>query len=179
MSNLFFLNISFAFKCFTDWFFYVCGREVGVMFYHSLVHHQFSSSLSPVRLFAATWTAAHKASLSISNSQSLIKLKFIKSVMPSDHPILCCPLLLPPSVFPSIRVFSNESGGQNIGASSSALPMNIQDWVPLGLTGWISLPSKVFSRVSSNTTVQKHQFFSAQLSLWTKSHIHTWLLDKP
>ena len=79
------------------------------------------------------------------------------------------PLLLPPSIFPSIRVFSNESvsGGQSIGVSASAsvLPMNIQDWFPLGWTGWISLLSKGLSRVFSNTTVQKHQFFVAQLSL--------------
>ena len=73
------------------------------------------------------------------------------------------------------------SGGQSIGAlaSASVLPMNIQDWFPLGFTGWISLQSKGFSRVFSKTTVQKHQFFGAQLSLWSNSHIHTWLLEKP
>jgi len=73
------------------------------------------------------------------------------------------------------------SGGQNIGASASAsvLLMNIQDWFPLGWTGWISLQSKGLSRVFSNTTVQKHQFFSAQLSLWSNSHIQTRLLEKP
>ena len=73
------------------------------------------------------------------------------------------------------------SGGQNIRASAAAsvLPMNIQDWFPLGLTGLISLQSKALSRVFSTTTVRKHQFFSAQLSLWSKSHIHTWLLEKP
>ena len=72
------------------------------------------------------------------------------------------------------------SGGQSIGASASTsvLPMNIQDWLPLGWTGWISLQSKGLSRVFSNTTVQKHQLFSAQLSLWSNSHIHTWLLEK-
>ena len=68
------------------------------------------------------------------------------------------------------------SDGQSIGVSASAsvLPMNIQDWFPLGWTGWISLQSKGLSRVFSNSTVQKHQFFSAQLSLWSNSHIHTW-----
>ena len=73
------------------------------------------------------------------------------------------------------------SGGQSIGASASAsiLPMNIQDWFPLGWTSWISLQSKGLSRIFSNTTVQKHQFFGLQLSLWSNSHIYTWLLEKP
>ena len=73
------------------------------------------------------------------------------------------------------------SGGQSIGVSASAsvLPMNIQDLFPLGWTGWISLKSRGLSRVFSNTTVQKHQFFGAELSLWSNSHIHTWLLEKP
>ena len=77
------------------------------------------------------------------------------------------------------RLFT--SGGQSIGASASAsvLPTNIQDWIPLGLTGWVSLQSKGLSRVFSNTTVQKHQFFDAHPSLWFNSHIHTWLLGKP
>ena len=81
--------------------------------------------------------------------------------------------------FPTSQFFT--SGGQSIGASASAsvLPTNIQDWSPLGWSGWISLHSKELSGVFSNTTVQKHQFFSTQLSLWSKSHIHTWLLDKP
>jgi len=73
------------------------------------------------------------------------------------------------------------SGGQSIGVSAlvSVLPMNIQDWFPLGWTGWISLQFKGLSRVFANTTVQKHQFFGAQLSLYSNSHIHTWLLEKP
>ena len=77
-------------------------------------------------------------------------------------------------------VSSSLSGGQSIGVSASVLvlPMNIQDWFPLGLTGLISLLSKGLSRVFSNTTVQKHQFFDAQPSLWSNSHIHTWLLEK-
>ena len=81
--------------------------------------------------------------------------------------------------FPMSQFFL--SSGQNIGASvlASILPMNIQDWFPLEWTGLISLQSKGLSRVFSNITVQKHQFFSAQLSLWFKSHIHTWLLEKP
>ena len=118
---------------------------------------QFSSVQSLSRLFATPWNAAHQASLSIANSQSLLKLMSIELVMPSNHLILCHPLLLLPSVFPSIRVW--------VSASASVLPMNIQNWFPLGWTGWISLQSKGLSRVFSNTTVQKHQFFSAQLSL--------------
>ena len=100
--------------------------------------------------------------LSITNSQSLLKLKSIESVMPSNHLILCHPLLLLPSIFPSIRVFSNESVlpimCQSIGASASVsvLPMNIQDWFPVRLTRLISLQSKGLSRVLSSTTVQKH-----------------------
>ena len=92
----------------------------------------------------------------------------------------------PPSIFPSIRVFSSgqivfSSGGQSIGASASAsvLSINIQGWFPLGLTSLISLWSLGLSRVFSNTTDQKHNFFSAQLCLWSNSHIHTWLLEKP
>ena len=133
---------------------------------------QFSSvqSLSRVWLFATPWTAARQASLSITNSRSLLKLMSIELVMPSNHLILCCPLLLLPSIFPSIRVFSNlfTTGGQSIAAlaSASVLPMNIQDWFPFGWTGWISLQPKGLSRVFSNTTVQKHQFFSAQLSFF-------------
>ena len=81
--------------------------------------------------------------------------------------------------FPISQFFA--SGSQSIGALASAavLPMNIQDWFPLGLTGLVSLQSKGLSRVFSNTAVQKYQFFSTQLSLWFNSHIHTWLLEKP
>ena len=132
--------------------------------------HSSVQSLSHVRLFLIPWTAAQQASLSITNSWSLLKLMSIKPLMPSDHLILCCTLLLSPSIFPSIRVFSSQffaSGGQSIGisASTSVLPMNTQDWPPLGWTGWISLQSKGLSRVFSNTTVQKHQFFGAELLL--------------
>ena len=129
------------------------------------------------------WTAASQASLSITNTQSLLKLMSIELLMPSHHLILCCPLLLLPSIFPSIRVFPMSqffaSAGQRIGVSASAsvLPMNIQDWFPLALTGLISLQSEGLLRVFSNTTVQKHQFFNAQLSWY--SHIHTCLLEKP
>ena len=141
---------------------------------------QFSPSV--VSLFAAPWTAAHQVSLSITNSCSFLRPMPIESAMPSNRLILCCPLLLLPSSFPASGSFPVSqlfaSGGQSIGALASVLPMNIQDWFPLEMTGLILL-SKGLSRVFSNTTVQKHQFFSTQLSLWSNSHIHTWLLEKP
>ena len=95
-------------------------------------------------------------------------------------PFSSCPQSFPASgSFPMSRFF--VSSGQSIGVSASAsvLPMNIHDWFPLGLTGLISLQSKGFWRVFSSTTVRKHQFFSTQPSLWSNSHIHTWLLEKP
>ena len=95
-------------------------------------------------------------------------------------PFSFCPQSFPASgSFQMSQFFT--SGGQSIGVSASAsvLPVNIQDWFPLGLTGLISLLSKGLSRVFSNTTVQKHQFFGAQLALWSISHIHTWLVEKP
>ena len=120
------------------------------------------------------WTTTCQPSLSFTISQSLLKLMSTELVMSSNHLILCHPLLPLPSIFPSIRTFSMRqfftSGGQSIGASASVLPMNIQDWFPLGWAGWISLLSKEHSRVFS-TTVQKHQFFGAQPSLWSNSYI--------
>ena len=123
-------------------------------------------SFSCVQVFATPWTSARQASLSITNSLSLLKFLSIESVMPSSHLILCrLLLLLPPAVpasgsFPMSQLFT--SGGQSIrvSASASVLPRKIQDCSPLGWTGWISLQSKGFSRVFSNTTVQNHQFFS-------------------
>ena len=112
--------------------------------------------------------------------RACLKFKPIKRVMPSNHLILCRPLLLWPSIFPCLRVFSNESvfvsDGQSIRVSALPLPMNIQDWFPLALTALISLQSKGLSRVFPKTTVQNHQFFSAQLSLWSSSPMHTWWL---
>ena len=124
-------------------------------------------------------------SLACSNSQNLPKLVSIESVMPSNYLNLCRPLLLLPSIFPSIRVFSNESGLHIKWpkywslSSTSVLSLSTQDWSPLGLTGWMSSQSKGLSRVLSNTTVQKHQFFGTQLSSQSNFHIHTWLLEKP
>ena len=142
-------------------------------------------SLSRVRLFATPWIAARQASLSITNSQSLLRLTSIESVMPSSHLILCCPFSSCPQSLPASESFPMSQlflwGGQSIGvsASTSVLPIHTQDWSPLERTVWISLQAKEFSRVFSNTTVQKHQFFSAQLSSQSNSQIHTWPLDKP
>ena len=141
---------------------------------------QFSSvqSLSRVRLFSTPWTTALQVSLSITNSQSLLKLMPIELVMPPNHLILYHPLLLRPSTFPSIRVFSNESVLRirwpkywsfsfRISPSNEHPELISSEW-----TGWISLQSKGLSRVFSNTTVQKHPFFSMHLSSQSNSHIH-------
>ena len=142
-----------------------------VVFISSLLLFWTSSICSVVSDSATPWTATHQAYLSITNFQSLLKLMSIEAVIPSNHLILCHPLLFLPSIFPSIKIFSNESilciSSQSIGVSASAfvLQMNIQDWFPLGWSGWISLLSKGLSRVISGTIVQKDQFFSAQFSL--------------
>ena len=125
---------------------------------------------SHVWLFVTPWTAACQASQSFTMSQSLLKFTSTELVIPSNHFILCHPLLPLPSIFPSIQVFLMSwlfaSGGQCIGASATApvLLMNTQDWSPLGWTGCISLQSTGLSRFFSNTTVQKHRFFGAQPS---------------
>ena len=146
---------------------------------------QFSSvqSLSHVQLFVTPWIAACQASLSIINSQSLLKLMSQwchPAISSSVVPFSSCPQSFPASgSFPVSQLFA--WGGQSIGVSASAsvLPMNTQDWSPSGWTGWISLQSKGLLRVLSNTIVQKHQFFSSQLSSQSNSHIHTWSLEKP
>ena len=128
-------------------------------------------SLSRVRLFATPWIAARQASLSITNSRSLSNSCPSSrwchpAISSSVIPFSSCPQSLPASgSFPMSQLFS--WGGQSIGVSASAsvLPMNTQDWSPLEWTSWICLQSKGLSRVFSNTTVQKHQFFGAQLSL--------------
>ena len=139
----------------------------------SFCHHCFCcffssvQSLSHVWLFATPQIAARQASLSNTNSQSLLKLMPIESVMPSSHVILCRPFSSCPQSLPASGSFQMSQlfalGGQSIGisASTSVLPMNTQDWSPLGWTGWISLQSKGLSSIFSNTTVQKHQFFGA------------------
>ena len=130
-------------------------------------------SLSHVQLFVTPWTTARQASLSITSIWSLFKLMSIESVMPSNHLTLCGPLLLLPSIFPSIRVFSSESvlcirWPKDWSFSFSISPSNEYS----GLTGFISLQCKGLSRVFSSTTVRKHQFFSAQPSSWSNSQIH-------
>ena len=135
-------------------------------------------SLDPVQLFATPWTAAHQASLSITNSQSLLKLMSIESVMPSNHLILCHPLLLPPSIFPSIRVFSNESvlcirWPKYRNFSFSISPFN-------EYSGLISFTIDWFDLLTAQGTLKnllqhhssKVSIFGVQLSLWSNSQIH-------
>ena len=134
---------------------------------------QFSSipSFSHVWFFVTPWTAAHQAFLSITNSWRSVKLMSIEWWCHPTMPSSVVPFSSHFQSFPASGSFQMSqlfaSGGQSIGipALKSVLPVNIQDWFPLGWTGWISLQSKGLSRVFSNTTVQKHQFFSAQLSL--------------
>ena len=134
-------------------------------------------SLGSVPLFTTSWTAAHLSSLSFTVSQSLLKFMSFELVMLSNRLILCHPLLLLPLVFPSIRVFSNESAlhvmWESIGASVSTLvlPVNIQGWLPLGLTGLISLPSKALSRIFSNTTVESINSSVLRLLYGPNEHI--------
>ena len=142
---------------------------------------EFSSvqSLSRLQLFATPWTVAHQASLSITNSWSLLKLMSNESVMPSNHLILCCPLLLLPSIFPSIRIFSNESvlcirQPKHWSFSFSISPSNEysglisfrMDWLDL-----LAVQGTLKSLLQHHS--QKYQFFSAQPSLWSNSHSHT------
>ena len=148
---------------------------------------QFSSVqwLSHVWLFGNPWTVACQASLSITNSQAC------SNSCPSSwwcHPTISSSIIsfssclqsFPVSEsFPVNQFFTSDGPSIGVLASTSVLPMNIYHWFPLGLTGLISLQSKRLSRVFSNTTVQKHQFFSAQLSSQSNSHIHMWPLEKP
>ena len=142
-------------------------------------------SLSRIRLFAIPWIAARQASLSIINSWSTLRLMSIESVMPFSHLIICHPLLLLPPIPPSVRVFPMSQvfawGGQSTGVSAllTFLPKKSQGWSPSEWTGWTSFQSKGFSRVFSNTTLQKHQFFGTQPSSQSNSHMHTWPLEKP
>ena len=147
--------------------------------------------LSHGRLFVTPWTAAHQASLSITNFLSLLKLSSIESVMPYNHFILCHPLLLLPSIFSSIRALSNESAlhirwpkywnfSFSISPSndySGLISFRMDCFDLLAVQG--SRESSLTPQVFSNTTVKNYQFFGIQPSLWSNSHIHTWLLEKP
>ena len=130
--------------------------------------------LSHVRLFATPWTAAGRASLSFTISWSLLRLMSNKSVMPPNRLIFCHTLLLPPSIFPSIRGFSNESVHCITWPTFWSFSINPSNkysgLISLGWTGWNSSLSKGLSRVFSNTTVQTHPFFGTQLSSWRKEH---------
>ena len=147
--------------------------------------NQSVQSLSHVQLFTTPWTTAYQASLSFTNSQSLPNLRSIKSVMPSNHLILCRPLLLLPPIPPSIRVFSNESTLRMRWPKYWSFSYNISPsneypgWICFRVD-WLDLLAVQRTLKSLlNTTVQNHQFFSAQLSSQSNSHILTWLLEKP
>ena len=147
--------------------------------------------LSHVQHFVTPWAAAHQVSLYFTIFRSLLKLTSTELVMPCPlsrwyHPAISSSVIpfssylqsLPAlGSFPMNQLFAWS--GQSIGVSAPVLPKNTQDWSPLEWTDWISLQSKGLSRVFSNTTVQKHQFFGSQLSLWSNSHIHAWPLEKP
>ena len=154
-----------------------------------LLYFSFSSVqfISRVWLFVTPWAAACQASLSITNSWSSPTQTHVHRVCDAIQPSY--PLSSPPPPAPSPSqhqglfqwVNSSHEVAKVLGVSASAsvLPMNTQDGSPLGWTGWISLQSKGLTRVFSNTTVQKHQFFGTQLSSQSNSHIHTWPLEKP
>ena len=144
-----------------------------VQFSHSVV----SDSLRPHGLQHARLPCPSPTPGACSDSCPLSRW-FHPAISSSVTHLSSCPQSFPASgSFPMSQLFA--SGGQSIGVSASVLPVNTQDWFPLGWTGWISLQSKGLSRVLSNTTVQKHQFFGPQLSSWSSSHIRTWLREKP
>ena len=142
-------------------------------------------SLSHVRLFVTPWIAARQASLSIINSHSSLKLTSIESVMPSSHLILCHSLLFLSPIPPTIRVFSNESTllmrwPKYWSFSFSISPSSEHPGLISFRMDWLDfLAVQGTLKIFSSTTVQKHEVFDAQPSLWSNSHIHTWLLEKP
>ena len=167
MPTLFLLLI-----CFLTLKFYHTYKKLSVQFSHSVVYNSVTPWTTALPCSSPTPRAYSNSCPSCQWCHPTIS----SSVIPFSSSLQSFPAI---GSFPMSQFFT--SGGQSTGASVSAsvLPMNIQCWFPLGLTGWISLQSKGLSRVFSNTTVQKHQFFGAQLSLWSNSHIHTWLLEKP
>ena len=162
-------------------------KNQGLYIYIQTYIYQIRSdqSLSCVRLFATPWFAARQASLSITNSQSSLKLTSIESVMPSSHLNLCCPLPLLPPIPPSSRVFPTESTlrmrwPKYWSFSFSIIPSKEIPGLISFRMDWLDfLQSKGLSRVFSNTTVQNHQSFGAQPSSQSNSHIHTWPQEKP
>ena len=142
-------------------------------------------ALSSVRLFVTPWTTAHQASLSITNSWRLLKLMSIELVMPSNHLILCRPLLLLPSIFPSVRVFSSESvlrirWPKYWSFSFSISPSNEYSGLISFRMDWLDLLAVQGTLKSLlHTTFEKHQFFCAQFSSQSNPHIHMWPLEKP
>ena len=149
-----------------------------------MIHFSSVQLLSRLRLFVTPWIAARQALLSITISRSSLKLTSIESVMPTSHLIPRHALFLLPPIPPSIRVFSNESTlctrcPKYWSFSFSIIPSKEHPGlISLEWTGWISLQSKGLARVFSNTTVQKHQSFSTQISSQSNTHIHTWPLEK-
>ena len=142
-------------------------------------------SLSCVRLFSTPWIAARQASLSITNSRSSLRSRPSSqwchpAILSSVVPFSSCPQLLPASEsFPMSQLFAWDGQSTGVSALASLPPKKSQGWSPSEWTCWISLQSKGLSRVFSNTTVQKHQFFGAQPSSQSNSHIHTWPQEKP
>ena len=153
------------------------GKECVKAVYRHLVYLTYMQSsvqlLSHVQLFATPWTTAHQASLSITNFQNLPKLISIEFVMSFNHLIVCHSLLLLPSIFANIRVFSNESCGQNIGVSDSTSVLPTQDWFPLGWTGWISLQSMGLRRIFSST-LRNMQSTSWKMLSWLNHKLELW-----
>ena len=154
--------------------FYFCKHMNALLLWKSDFKTILKLGFHQFRLFVTPRTIAHQASLSVTNSRSLLKLMPIESVIPSNYLILCCPLLLLPSIFPSIRIFSNElvlciRWPKYWSFSFSINPSNEYSGLISFRMEWLALLEfKGLSRVFSNTTVQKHQFFSAKLSLWSR-----------
>ena len=149
--------------------------------------HVVVQSLSSAQLFVTPWTSERQASLSFTISQRFVKLRFVESVIPSNHLILCHHLLLLPAIFPNIKVFSNESTlcirWPRYWSFSISLSSVYSGFIPFRFD-WLDLlavqgTSKRLPRDFSSTTIWKHQFFCTQPSLWSNYHIHKWLLEKP
>jgi len=173
-------NIPYSFSCFSLWCYWSLLRVSNFLVTFKYFRYQkFLGVLSTPDLVLSNKTFSVMVQSSVLNSCPFSRWCH-RTIPSSVIPFFSFPKSFPASgSFPMSQFF--PSSGQSIGTSASAsvLPMDIQDWFPSQWTGWISLQSKGLSRDFSNTTVQKHQFFSAQLSLWSNFHIHTWPLEKP